>query len=154
MKANELRIGNYLQSEILSIPKMQIESNGVAKMSGYGIHQIEIGAITNYKPIPLTEEWLLKFGFKPTPLYIQRGATSRDINKDFVHEKCFIRLNTWGYKDNDGKYIDDPEQLLFFNSETYYENCTMENVSAPLKYVHQLQNLFFALTGEELTNPH
>lgn len=71
-------------------------------------------------PIPLTEEWLLKFGFKD-----DIGETKTLIWKSYkfhITKDGFVYTDAW-YKQN---FI-------------------------PIKYVHQLQNLYFALTGEELT---
>tara|TARA_R110000803_G_scaffold35405_8_gene76622 strand:- start:10881 stop:11252 length:372 start_codon:yes stop_codon:yes gene_type:complete len=64
-------------------------------------------------PIPLTEEWLLRF----------------DISDDYFY------------------HIDDG--LLVFGIQVFPDNY-YNTVLAELKYVHQLQNLYFALTGEEL----
>ena len=73
--------------------------------------------------IPLTEEWLLKFGL----------------------EKLDIDL----YK------IDNEYFILFFNETYYIADEDWKNkkriIGKGLIYVHQLQNLYFALTGEELT---
>ena len=69
----------------------------------------------HYKPIQLTEEWLVKFGFikrTPTGYYFDMGRMS-------------INLPDFEYKNI--------------------------RIDVKLKYVHQLQNLYFALTGEELT---
>ena len=74
------------------------------------------------KPIPLTEEWLVKFGFK-------------------------IEGKTWGNtnysKDFSGIWLQDRGELY---------KCTISNGNKhiEIRYVHQLQNLYFALTGEEL----
>ena len=60
MKANELRIGNY------------VERND---NTGYEIHIHDLRVLLsnpdqqNYKPITLDEEWLLKFGFKFTKIH-------------------------------------------------------------------------------------
>lgn len=68
-----------------------------------------------FKPIPLTEEWLLKFGFEEKYGYIKNG----------------VHLNT--------------DYSLFIEDEIGFNEWT-----ADCEYVHQLQNLYFALTGEEL----
>ena len=60
IKANELRSGNLVQGKSLSIPRLQIFNDGVTRITAYGIHVIESEQYTNYKPIPLTEEWLIK----------------------------------------------------------------------------------------------
>ena len=73
-----------------------------------------------FEPITLTEEWLLKFGFE------KRNDGDFNLLKfsevDIVIDKDF---DCWKC---DGIYF---------------------SVNA-LQYVHQLQNLYFALTGEEL----
>jgi hypothetical protein len=72
------------------------------------------------KGIILTEEWLLKFGFE------------LDIEDD-------------GYSKGKYKVSVSDEGCIFFIYDSYYpiEICEF-------KYIHQLQNLYFALTGEEL----
>jgi hypothetical protein len=69
------------------------------------------------KPILLTEEWLLKFGFEQG-----RNEWSKD-------GECFEWFS-------DGYYF------------TAGDGC---KIGLVIKYVHQLQNIYFALTGEELT---
>ena len=118
IKANELRSGNLVQGKSLSIPRLQIINDGVTRITAYGIHVIESEQYTNYKPIPLTEEWLIKCGFK-----------FQNILK-----KAYQR-NLYLYK-GFGIYEVKPKE--FFYKEIQ------------IKYVHQLQNLYFALTGDEL----
>lgn len=81
-------------------------------------------------PIPITEEWLLKFGFKICTGHFYnhlKNAYSRD---DFDFTVCF-----WddGTIDLDSAFDD------MFGIELKH-----------IKFIHQLQNLYFALTGEEL----
>lgn len=117
MKAKELRIGN-----IALIENKEVEVDGKL------IFQLEkanfVGCDTSdFKPMPLTEEWLLKFGFKS-------------------YDTPFGKL----FEFQSGRYtwiIDNKGNLHLDYSE--YENI------ANVQYVHQLQNLYFALTGEELT---
>ena len=111
MKANELRIGNYY---------VDID-NKLSSISGYELHQFTIKENTDnlgvmeYQPIPLTEEWLLKFGFDRNIL----NANHNDI--------IYYSENNIAIKGILGMV--KPSQCI---------------------YVHQLQNLYFALTGEEL----
>ena len=116
MTANELRIGNYLQLEGISKPiRVSI------------IDTTQTSTKTKYKPIPLTEEWFLKFGF-------------RRHWEDFYNDVIYIKKVTDDYTEFEwGVY---PNEL---GSGIQIKN------SIKLKYVHQLQNLYFALTGEELT---
>jgi len=52
LRASELRIGNWVKSPI----------NGYKKISPVNLCDFAHGFCT-FKPIQLTEEWLLKFGF-------------------------------------------------------------------------------------------
>jgi hypothetical protein len=79
------------------------------------------------KPIPLTEEWLKDFGF---------------IDK---YKSCNTDWSIYGFTINQQSDEDDegskiPQEQIFYYQYQY-----------DIKYVHQLQNLYFALTGKELT---
>ena len=52
MNANELRTGNYI-----------LNDGVVVQADGRTIFDIWSGTSKKYEPIPLTEEWLIKFGF-------------------------------------------------------------------------------------------
>lgn len=72
-------------------------------------------AIDTLRPIPLTAEWIEKFGFDKLP-----NQNKYDMDKFWA---CKLRNgNEWHFED----------------------------LECIVKYVHQLQNLYFALTGEEL----
>lgn len=114
MKANELRIGNWVEQP----------NDGVTRVTAI-LNDLQIKTETGYidkycRPIPLTEEWLLKFGFEKADeiYFIEFDVYSMTIKE---YEK--------------GKYI--------LNPETHFNYVDIE-------YVHQLQNLYFALTGQEL----
>lgn len=111
MKATELRIGSTYRSVKFDMTVTLCAEDMyelVCKADGASIDFYIDGMI---EPIPLTEEWLLKFGFKP-------------FVKDFTKNGIIIHTRKRGY---------------------------VLRKSVPIiKYVHQLQNLYFALTGEEL----
>ena len=125
MKANELRIGNYY---------LDID-NQLSEMSGYELWQMSSNenlGIMEYQPIPLTEEWLLKFGF--------------DINEDLgdmVYYEIPSKKSGYGV-------CFDHEELSFYHYTTLGITHLIYD-SEHLQYVHQLQNLYYALTNEELT---
>jgi len=128
MKAEELRIGNYYKCFDGTI-------------DGYRIHQIVLrdfayigdagGDFGNYgfKPIPLTEEWLIKFGFEKKKHIYPDNSKSFDywFNSWYVRFDIDIGIIIIG--------------RLHFQDYQYLDN---------IKHVHQLQNLYFALTGTEL----
>ena len=112
MKTNELRFGNYVYDTLGKVNKIDLEA----------ITYIAKEPHNQVKPIPLTEEWLLKFGFE------LEYSQLTNIYKYFLPNSPF------GYSQgNFGVFT----QTGCFSVE--------------LKYVHQLQNLYFALTGEEVT---
>ena len=127
---NELRIGNYVYGTLMdeeneNVDRLLCRVMGVDETSSLGdgweflvegLHEEEVSFYDDFEPIPLTEEWLLKFGFK----------------KDKVDETY--------YKDN--------FEIMLPNFFQYKISLISD---ALVKHVHQLQNLYFALTGQELT---
>jgi hypothetical protein len=128
MKANELRIGNWVADrggKMFQIDHWEYKDKVSAKepeMNTCGMllrgHPITEW-VEHLQPIPLTEEWLVKFGFISNPYFdrYEMGVLHIECDKTKGHLMLWI------------------EKLPY----------AME-----LKSVHQLQNLFFALTGEEL----
>jgi len=123
MKATELRIGNYV-THIESLDPMEIVN--IKKIGGMDIKYLNNKRIFdgyNYDeidPVLLTEQWLKDFGFEQFSNY-------KIYNKgDFQIDKTAKEQDESGY-------------WFFINS--YPVNVV---------YVHQLQNLYFALTGREL----
>lgn len=103
MKANELRIGNIVNRQGTEI-----------RVDGSDIKWFEDGSYLGIEPIPLTEEWFVRFGFNKANEYYKKQCN------DFV---LGIRIEDF---------------FMPYISHT------------KLIHVHQLQNLYFALTGEEL----
>jgi hypothetical protein len=121
MKASELRIGNSI-----------MQDDDLVFVTWWRLELMENNKI-EYKPIPLTEEWLLKLGFSMDDEYL-----SMWIND---YKYCF-------------KYRDWAKNWAFYIEYTDSPHPKDENqkypVSFDIRYVNQLQNLYFALTGEEL----
>jgi hypothetical protein len=114
MKMEELRIGNYFIGFDNMLTQWDLHC---FKLVYEGI---DIGEIVRDK-IPLTEEWLLRFGFDKHPY---------SFGCELFH------LTEWD------KY--PLNWCVAFNKNNAI-------IVHKLKYVHQLQNLYFALTNEELT---
>jgi len=115
MEAKELRISNLVHL-IADVHENEPDLL-IWELEDYEFYENKMEYI---KPIPLTEEWLLKFGFE-------------------VDYGCIILSNKRGV-------ITIEEDLAEISSTINHDG-----FMAPCKYVHQLQNLYFALTGEELT---
>lgn len=123
MKAQELRIGNLVET-VYGFSHVRALSDGyIGVFIGGKLYDFNDNYI---KPIQLTEEWLVKFGW----LYYN-GQKEGVLTKDFG---CKMDVD----------YIDC--ELLI---KSHYEPYSMYRVTS-VKHVHQLQNLYFALTGEEL----
>lgn len=132
---SELRIGNLLGFYKPEIREMQVGRVNEIYVDDEKTYRIilneyshNIGLTTvGVKPIQLTEEWLVKFGFKAT-------CHSDGIKKsDEIHHKDFNH-SCYEWCDNELRYTGG--EGLFF--------------SRPIRYIHDLQNLYCALTGEEL----
>jgi hypothetical protein len=131
MKAEEVRIGNYVYRAHYGIYDEEVGVvNGFdlwhgAQKDGSVNHLVEWNAIS---PIPLTGKWLKKFGFTKTG----KGVWYKD-------------WKSWHYQIE--KHPCTPVGYVFF--------IDVEGEAAPpsveIGSVHELQNLYYALTGEELT---
>lgn len=121
MKANELRIGNsvHFSGEVIRVELIDTCEVWFGERQEADLDECS--------GIPLTEEWLLKFGFEKNDnksfsdafLFIMVGGSKLHINPD----------NGVVWIVRDGNIFNNPQLIRF---------------------VHQLQNLYFALTGEEL----
>jgi hypothetical protein len=137
MKAQELRIGNLIDTIALS-GKVHIPRGNPMVVGGVNLFKAELYfpetpfsqqassaliSLSDIIGIPLTEEWLVKFGFSEQGQAIRRNVT-------YYLELCWIKGDI------------NPFRLQTINSG--------HTEPAKCQYVHQLQNLYFALTGKEL----
>lgn len=121
MTANELRIGNWYL------------------MSGMGNNQFE--QFINWtqaldfeaygQPIVLTSDILEKCGFKKN----KNGEPCIEINDIASHLELMVGVDNFHYPSFTQTPQGDEERTVYFNR---------------INSLHQLQNLYFALTGEEL----
>lgn len=138
MDVKELRIGNYIlgnymdygdfedaeKQEICTV--LSLDSVGVCEYSIWV--EGESASVEHYdsfEGIELTEEWILKLGL----------SSYQDIKVKDYGFLCIESVN------------DEKVFYIMGNDNPTYSKMFKLNV----KYVHQLQNLYFALTGQELT---
>ena len=95
---------------------------------------------SNFKPIPLTEEWLLNFGF--VKYQFMNGYFINTIFGDLMIQFYKTEIHLFFTK------ISYDSQGMKFNGRKFINN---NKSFTDCKYVHQLQNLYFSLTGKELT---
>lgn len=125
MKSTELRIGNYIK---LMFNYEDYETIQVTSDELVDVDKKQ----ADYEPFPLTEDWLYKFGFKNIDKGGNDYITYTDPNHDY-----YLQLDV---RRKDNKY------LILDNSFDDLRAFSMVDI----EYVHQLQNLYFALTGKEL----
>lgn len=121
MKATELRIGNYIEKSLKSGQGRSV----IDKVTFTNLQRIfEESGSMNFNPIQLTEELLIKCG--------------------------------WGKGEYDSEYTDNvslKQEVLSYNVNSQMfcieTNCDVIEIKH-IQYLHQLQNLYFALTGQEL----
>lgn len=108
LQVTDLRIGNLIW---LGDGETKVDINTLRDFDVVG---------SLHDPIPLTEEWLLKFGFK-----------------------------FWG---GEGMMLSNGRGQYVFSNITFYRlDSGLLIFLSNMDHVHQLQNLYFSLTGEELT---
>jgi len=138
MRAQDLRIGNLVHyngshKEIGIVTSIQ--NKGLPAFQQHTIYlwiglneRIDIlYELDKIKPIPLSEKWLLDLGFKEGSVNI------------LENDKYQILISYY-----DGWHFIYVEKEGFGSSEVYL-------YPADIYYIHKLQNLIHALTGEELT---
>lgn len=125
MESRNYRIGNFIKQPG-RLGKIQEVWRDAVRIEGYNN-----GYDYNHtKPILLSEKWMNDFGFK------------KEVLSDDSGHYYTLELN-------DNKYCDlsiiSGDKNGFIEVTLFpYEECFR------YKYVHELQNLYFAITGEEL----
>jgi hypothetical protein len=110
MKANELRIGNYLEM-LGKVRKIECISNLPARKEMYWLtceNMIDI-KIIHFKPIPLTEDWLLRFGFE------NWGRGSLYANEHEVYDRYVL------HNALDGTSNFEVHNVMSMHGDKYYQ---------------------------------
>jgi hypothetical protein len=130
MKAEDLRVGNYINYEQTTHELVSLNKDYCSSIWLRDKNKIKL--LTNHsyksiKPIPLTEQWLIDFGYE--------YSEGREIESSGFEE--------W-YKD--GVFLGN------YNNEHYIiEMFDQYGINTPIKHVHQLQNIHYFSTNKELT---
>lgn len=132
LKINQLRIGNWVKPNNSS----GIESNEGTVFS-INNHLVSVSPNRNpydihlIDPINLTNDWFSKFGF------------------DVIDDQYFSKHTRCGIGGL-GITMKDHLPMVLVVDERQYDGIYRQVIGKQIKYVHELQNLYFALTGEEL----
>lgn len=144
MEAKEIRIGNYILdsgNKMWQIDHWEHSTKVSAKSPFLGYFansDIEMYGhpftedLEFLKPVPISEELLLSFGFLKDN-YETYVLNLKDKSKNFLWLK---------YKNEDTVVDFDVALNLLESADPCYLNS--------IKFVHQLQNLYFSLTASEL----
>ena len=118
----EIRVGNWIKSI----------HTGATQVSLFMLGEIadDETYLDHLMPIPLTPELLVKAGFT------WETDQKRHLQLEISHGK---RLTFY--------YNGDAAEMLQFYQDDYLEG--FFSIESP-KYVHQFQNLYFSITGQEL----
>ena len=116
INTKDFRIGNYYN-----------QFGNTEKVSWSTLKTLEESTTEQlwFKPIPLTEEVLLKCGF-------EKKKWDNIFSIYSEAKNCFIEIEY----------------------DIYANVCVIKDVEFNIKHLHALQNLIHALTGEELTYNH
>jgi len=125
MEAKNYRVGNIVEQpnrigKISEVWRDAVRLDGYN--NGYDYHHT--------KPIRLSEKWLVDFGFKKNVLSNDSGYYyTLELNEDKYCDLSIISGDKNGFV-----------EVTLFPYEDWFR----------YKYVHELQNLFFATTGNEI----
>lgn len=151
IQANELRIGNLVLRDygingIKPAEVWQVNHDSVdfliAELSKGKFHS-QSANVSRLSPIPLTEGWLVMLGFDKLPHLTITNSLIKSIGRN-----RYISIGDVGTP-NLMVYLCEKEKE---DSRKITDLICLHNWDYDGElYVHQLQNLYFALTGQELT---
>jgi len=130
IKSTDCRVGNIFEYNGQTVYMLNVLSNG---KSDFGYFKDSIGFLRNYSDkdcptmIPLTEDWLIKFGFKHSASYYDCKIYGNKSNYFVSEVRGTFKLVL--------KETDDSPWIIL----------------CEIKYVHEVQNNFYNLTNAELT---
>ena len=144
IKENELRLNNLVTDEWYDSFKTIIKVDSINE-KGINLKIIDDGnwaeiaqrwikpeyEFNSIFPIPLTEEWLIKFGFNSQ---YKKGWIGIDVKHSNGTTTDFV--------------LSYPQRMGMWQTFFAFEYDGFRFVE--IKYVHQLQNIYFALTNKEL----
>ena len=133
MNINELKINNLISHRGL-ICTVEIINGELNEIYFLGEDFYHWDKPENLEGVPLTDEWIEEW-----ILTLPKNKLKFNIKREYVFEAIRFIIN---------KYI----ILTIHNDGIVSLGLLNQSFSIQLKYVHTFQNIFFALTGKELTS--
>ena len=121
MKTKELRLGNYIE-DVFDIKRYEVRQLDLEDFSAM-LNYRNSNHQNTYKPVKLNNEWIKSFGFENSK----------------TQDKFFTKDNTIGISTADDKF-------RFIQG-----NFVCQIVLREIEFVHELQNLYYAITNVELS---
>jgi hypothetical protein len=145
IQSQELRIGNLLLSnrEVCVVTGISRDRAEIRTLQGKEIQSITFSSIL---PIPLTEEWMEKLSGDEngylTLSDLERKTDSSDMIllstiEGYLHDDGFLRVCAYEYEKQADGNIQGSDDVITLG----YTH---------IRHVHQVQNLYFDLSGKEL----
>jgi len=117
-------VGNYIRSGHGLYKVALVSLDGVEALIKNNSDEIFAASSIIFEPIPITEEWLVRLGFDK-----MHGCFNYDRSKELGHHFGDFALSIY-----------DTTQIKIWRGDRY---CGVVHC----EFVHQLQNLFYALSG-------
>lgn len=161
INANELRIGNFVNEKVLGNVKiLEIHTKVViVEAINLTVNKEKIAqqytlSLSDIEPIKLTEKWFVNFGFIAIYHIFKMTFEEKIIaaeclknGKPIPQRRISDNIDYYHFPFKQGKwvrkYLDTDNFSISINN--------FENWCTSVKYVHQLQNLYFALNVQELS---
>lgn len=128
MTAQEIRLGNYLNTENGVGEVFNILRSYVRVFLDNDLQENQV-RYEDLKPIPITKQWLLDFGFNENSTDCGTKFYTKEFNNEKYCDLAFIEGDKNGIL-----------EVCLFPYENFFR----------YQYVHEIQNLYFALTKKEL----
>ena len=141
IQPKEVRIGNFVEYDGRVFELYTISE----ELPCLNTIEFGIGVVdwNNLKPIPLTAEWLERFGFEKAKNNRYSMPYLRKLEDNYRNKILLIPFNEINPEYDKGTY----SVVVSNKSEGVEFSVCISSVT----YVHELQNTFYALTGTELT---
>lgn len=135
IEAKELRIGNFVTAkEGVNVYEVDSIENIHDYFIGFKTYDT-VHNVENIDPILLNEEWLLRFGFT----HCNNNITELTLPIKFSDQEASIDI-----------CLNRNDEMGTVLSIRVLDYDLVSTIHIDTEYIHQLQNLHFTLTGEEL----
>lgn len=134
IKANEIRVGNWVKGIAMGL-------NHKIDLHFFGELRDDETMLDWYNPIPLTPEILTKCGFEKH-VWNNRSTKGEEYKLKLGDDGFEL---FFGWYDSATKWTDAK-----LTGNGGYDEGGEKDIRQLCKFIHQLQNLYFALTGKEL----